>query len=459
MASKIATILFIFIFYANVAYSATLIGTGYGKTKDEAKKEALSDLSQSVNVLVYSKHERRVLVDKRNLAQSESSRFTKLISKVAFINPNITYSKEKKLIKAVAIVDNPKDYALKMADLCEKINSLTTFSNNVSDEVIYRSLEKALPIYDEYESYETILHLLDYNDYPKPELSLGATRQKLIDLSTTPPNLEIAAEVLTNDIKSKPNIFVATPVISGTKEITDFSLFFKDVLESKVKAVKNQNIASYTLSCSYGTVAKDIIMNCSLLSGSSMALSSSMVKIPNHLIKGMKSHSSSPNLALLVDEYENKNSSLKVNIKISSSENSTILNAGEKVTLLVKSNKKAYLYFVVYANTFDMQAASLMVIPKTNEYLLNIKEKDINKWLSLGMWKVSDVAGSYSIQVFATENEPDFKSILPEYAQNNFNLLPVNIERASKDLINHFRRHKGDKYVTSLTYNVIGSKK
>ena len=49
------------------AYSADLQGIGYGSTMEEAKQEALSDLSASVKVQVYSKHEQTTYKNKNKI--------------------------------------------------------------------------------------------------------------------------------------------------------------------------------------------------------------------------------------------------------------------------------------------------------------------------------------------------------------------------------------------------------
>lgn len=451
---------FIFLFITlNIgnAYGENLSGIGYGKTEEEAKKEALSDLSSIIKVRVFSKRQQSSYASNGDLKSFQSSSFIKLVSDVSLINPKIEYFKEKDTIKAVATIDNPEKYIAKLKELTAKINAHTTFTDNELDEVVYRNIEKAMPIYHEYENYEIILILYGLNDYPKPRLSSAEARKILIDMGQTPPNLEIAAEILTKPMMMKSKIYVSHPQYAGSTEVTPFSIMFKEILDGKIKGLKNKDAASYNMACSYITSNNDIIMSCSLISGGSMTVASSIVKIPYHLIKGMQIRGSNTNMASLVNNYDNSKSSLKANLKISSGNDTAILNTGENITLLVKANKKSYLYFAVHGYNIEKSASNILSFSKGKTFIKEISENDTNKWISLGVWQVPDMVGAYTIQIFATENKPSI-DILPKYAQNNYKVLPKSSEEVAKDLLKTFSAHKGDKYMTSVNYTVIGSR-
>lgn len=457
--AKILMVFAFFILSFNISYGDnTYYGIGYGKNRDEAKKEALSDLSSSIKVQVYSKHQQESIVANSDLKSLYSSRFIKLVSNLSFINPTIDYFEEKDLIKAVVSINNPEEYIKKLKSLTAKINSLTSFSDNDRSDIVYRSIEKAMPIYIEYENYEHIIIFLGYKEYPKPRLSSVEARKKLIEIGQTPPSLEIAAEILSKPMLAKSNIYVAYPVYAGSQEVTPFSMMFKEILDGKVKSNKNKDSASYTMACFYVTPNSDVVVNCSLISGGSITVASSVVKIPSLLVKGIKTNISNKNIVSLVNNYDNSNAELRVNLKMSSASNSTILQKGDNITLLVKANKKSYLYFAIHGYNMEKSISNILSFSKGTTFIKEIKENDANKWVSLGVWQLPDMVGNYTIQVFATDTKPTL-DILPKYAHNNYNILPETSENVVKDLLEKFSYHKGDKYTTSVNYTVIGSKK
>ena len=456
MTVRILLIIFIVLITVPKVCFAQLTGIGYGKTEDEAKQEALADLSATVKVQVYSKTQRQTSVKNGNDYSFESSRFTRLISNIPFINPNITYSKEKGSIKAVAVIDNPNDYKEKAKELSEKINSYTNFSKNSSKTIIYNRLKESVPLYEEYENYEAILKILDVDDYAKPHISSHKAKTILLDMQSTPPNLEIAAEVLTKNIKNKNNVYVLTPMYAGSDEVTDFGIFFRDIISGKLKSVQDKNAATYFMDCAYANSNRDIIMSCSLVSGGGMTVASSMVKIPENLLTGINSTPHDKNLSSLIKSYDTDNEQIKVSAKISTENSSSMLKQKETFTLLVKANKPIYLYIAEYTETAHINTAKIILVGNDKKFIMPIKSEQTNKWISLGRFNAPSSKGTSTLQIFAMEYMPNKEDILPSYFIKDFNTAEISPKQAAEDLINLFSGLEGDKSVSSITYTIIG---
>lgn len=447
----ILLILFFIVISLSVsANTAALTGIGFGATEDEAKKEALADLASAVRVRVYSKYERQETAKNGGEISSDVSKFTRLISDVPLINPAVSYFRENGKIKAIASLNNPESYANKLRDLSDKINILTDFQANAGRDLIYRQLEAAAPLYDEYENYETVLTVLGFSDYARPKISGYRARAMLLDMQSTPPSLEIAAEILIKPMRERTGIYVSAPRMQGSDNITPFAAFFKDILSAKLKASENKASATYNMACSYTESGGDVIMSCSLLSGSTVA-ASSIVKVPGHLVTGSVKLSQRNDLAAIINKYNNSaSSSLKVSLKISADGDPSILNAGDSATLLVKSNKEAYIYIVRYTGT----SANLMPIVRNGAFILRINKNQADKWISVGQFKISKTPGTETLQVFALENEPNPPDIFPDYIIEN-----TKPEKAADDFMHLFMKQSGEKNVSVLSYAVIGGKK
>ena len=199
---KLILFLFMCLIFFN-AYSADLQGIGYGSTMEEAKQEALSDLSASVKVQVYSKHEQTTYKNK-NKIKSDYTRWTKLSTNVPLLNPSIYYSKENGKHKATAVIDNPALYSKKLTDIAECIDEMTKNVKTGSDKTLnYRVLKSVQSLYDEYESYQAVADVLGIKDYLLPRISSAEALKMILEMQETPPSLEVAAEVLTKDMNEK----------------------------------------------------------------------------------------------------------------------------------------------------------------------------------------------------------------------------------------------------------------
>ncbi len=438
------------------AYSADLQGIGYGSTMEEAKQEALSDLSASVKVQVYSKHEQTTYKNK-NKIKSDYTRWTKLSTNVPLLNPSIYYSKENGKHKATAVIDNPALYSKKLTDIAERIDEMTKNIKTGSDKTLnYRVLKSVQSLYDEYESYQAVADVLGIKDYLLPRISSAEALKMILEMQETPPSLEVAAEVLTKDMNEK-NIYVAPVMYAGKENITEFGAFFKDMLSTKVNSVEVEEDGRNKLRCSYTQSGNDIIMACSLITGVSKVLKSSAVKIPKELVTMQavpKTDTSS-----ILNTYIPPKTDYKIWIKISTDGDPTFLREDEPFTLFVKANKAGYIYFITMNNAVDGEA-NILPLDWNNKFIKYIDEKNINKWVCIGHYRVKAPFGSESLYAFGLEKEPMPEYIVPEYTLDKIGYLKnVRPEVLLQDVLYLFKRQQGDKTMTSITFTTAPNRK
>ncbi len=438
------------------AYSADLQGIGYGSTMEEAKQEALSDLSASVKVQVYSKHEQTTYKNK-NKIKSDYTRWTKLSTNVPLLNPSIYYSKENGKHKATAVIDNPALYSKKLTDIAERIDEMTKNVKTGSDKTLnYRVLKSVQSLYDEYESYQAVADVLGIKDYLLPRISSAEALKMILEMQETPPSLEVAAEVLTKDMNEQ-NIYVAPVMYAGKENITEFGAFFKDMLSTKVNSVEVEEDGRNKLRCSYTQSGNDIIMACSLITGVSKVLKSSAVKIPKELVTMQavpKTDTSS-----ILNTYTPPKTDYKIWIKISTDGDPTFLREDEPFTLFVKANKAGYIYFITMNNAVDGEA-NILPLDWNNKFIKYIDEKNINKWVCIGHYRVKAPFGSESLYAFGLEKEPMPEYIVPEYTLDKIGYLKnVRPEVLLQDVLYLFKRQQGDKTMTSITFTTAPNRK
>ncbi len=452
---KLTLFLFMVLFVSNV-YSADLQGVGYGSTMEEAKQEALADLSASVKVQVFSKHEQTTYKTQDKL-ESDYTRWTRLSTNVPLLNPSIYYSREQGKHRATAVIDKPALYSEKLSDIAKRIDDITKDVKVAGDKALnYRILKSVQSLYDEYESYQVVADVLGIKDYPSPRISSGDALKMILEMQETPPSLEVAAEVLTKDMNEK-NIYVAPVMYAGKENVTEFGAFFKDMLSTKVNSVEIEEDGRNKLRCTYTQSGSDIIMACSLITGVSKVLKSSAVKIPKELVT-METVPKT-DVSSILNTYTPPKTDYKIWIKISTDGDASFLRENEPFTLLVKANKPGYIYFLTVNNAPDGEA-NILLLDWNNKFIKYIDENNVNKWVSLGKYRVQAPFGSETLYAFGLEREPQPEYIVPEYTLDKIGYLRnVRPEVLMQDTLYLFKRQQGDKTMSSITYTTAPNRK
>ncbi len=448
-------IITILLFTYNV-YGAELQGTDYGSTMDEAKEEALSDLSSSIKVQVFSKHEQTTMKTK-NKVTSDYTRWTRLSTNVPLINPSVYYGREKGRHKATAVIDKPYLYSDKLGELADKIDEITKNVTKDSNKALnYRTLSSVQGLYDEYESYQVVADVLGL-DYKKPRISSAQSLNMLLQMQETPPSLEVAAEVLTKNMDEK-DIYVAPVLYAGQETVTDFGAFFKDVLAVKVNSVEVEEDGRHKLRCTYSLSGGDVVMACSLTAGVSKVIKSSAVKIPKELVSSM-TVAPKADVSSILNNFEVPKTDYKIRLKISTDGDPTFLRENEPFSLLVKTNKAGYIYFVTVNNGHG-GSANILLLDWNNTFIKYISENQVNKWVSIGQYRVKAPFGSESLYAFGLEKKPKEEYILPEYTIGKIGYLSnVQADIFMQDILSLFKRQQGDKTMTSITYSTAPDRK
>ena len=229
------------------------------------------------------------------------------------------------------------------------------------------------------------------------------------------------------------------------------------MLSTKVNSVEVEEDGRNKLRCSYTQSGNDIIMACSLTTGVSKVLKSSAVKIPKELVTMEavpKTDASS-----ILNTYTPPKTDYKIWMKVSTEGDPTFLRENEPFTLLVKANKPGYVYFLTVNNAPDGEA-NILLLDWNNKFIKYIDEKNVNKWISLGKYRVQAPFGSETLYAFGLEREPMPEYIVPEYTLDKIGYLRnVRPEVLMQDVLYLFKRQQGDKTMSSITYTTAPNRK
>ncbi len=453
MVKQIIFLLILFISFN--AFAGDLQGIGYGDTKERAKEEALTDLSHNIEVQVFSKHE-QTTYKSNNKITSDYLRFTKLSSNLPLINPSIFYTWEKNKYKAIALLDKPYLYGEKLNDIANKINDITKDVKTSNDKALnYKILTSVEDLYNEYETYKVVADVIGVVNYNEPKIASSEARKIILEIEEAPPTLDIVADVLTKDMDEK-DIYVYPLTYVGKDNITEFGRFFKDVLSAKINSVEVAEDGRNKLRCSYALNSGYYLITCSLTTGVSKVLKSSIVKIPKELVDIQAVPK--PDTASILNANTLPKTDYKIWLKLSTTGDNTFLRENEPFSLLVKANKAGYIYFLSTNNAPDGEG-NIVPLGWNNEFIKYIDESQVNKWVSLGQFRVKAPFGSESLYAFGLEEKPNPEYILPEYATNNIGYLRnIRGEILLQDILYLFKKQTGDKTMSHITYMTAPNK-
>lgn len=449
---RICIYIILTLLFSYLPLNAELIGIGYGKNNAEAKKEALADLTQSIKVQIFSKYDSTKL-DDNGKVYTQSSKYTKLSSNVALLSPEVSYMRENGEVKAVATAGNPAEYSKKLEKLARAIDS------TLGDKPSYKAMLAARKLYAEYENYKLVADILGVSEDTPPSITSADLDRLILSMQEAPPSLDVAASVIASSLiegmRDINNIYVEAPVASGSDKPSEFSAFFKDLLDTKLPSVKVKEGGKNRVSCSYAESGANIIMACNLIAGASKVLSSSVVEIPTRLLPAMNIMPKIETEKLFNDYVANRKqnaSDYKLQIKISSLADSEILREGEPFSLLVKVNKPGYLYFITFNNGQNGEA-NILSTGYNNDFIKHIDKSQVNKWVSIGQYRVKAPFGSETLQAFIVSDKLSVNLLLPEYARERIGYLKnVRPEALMKDMLALFDLLNCEKGIASTTF-------
>ncbi len=241
-------LIFVFIYINAVSAHAIIKGQGSGKTEKEAKTDALSDLSQSIQVNITSEFQSIVHVRgddvKKNRAKYLHSKsdlpilgaeFNVFPAKdcfmaEAFLDEKNVVLYEKELLNSKHLID--KNYGLLKNEITnrEKVNFLKAMLTNI----------------DMFNKYRVVAEFLKSNNIPEQKITKEEIQNQLKNQFTKADTLKFGLKMMAKDIKEK-GIFIFPPTTKNSSEITQFGSAVKDILSMYLTTIHNPRRAYYYL--------------------------------------------------------------------------------------------------------------------------------------------------------------------------------------------------------------------
>ena len=415
--------LFPLMLFSSHVFAAEISGEGYGKTLEQARKQALAALSEAISVEI--KSEFSSLETHKGLESSQSQ--IRARSNLPIIGANIdTFKKSTEYYCQAKLSSNQlKFYRTKINQLLHNISQSKTKlkDKKLNRQQKYALLTDILTQLDQLSKYQTVAYALGDSKTATPSLTSVAVQSELISLGTEADNLDFAADLLTQKLNQK-RVMVSPATVEGSHEITAVSRALRDKLAARLNTTDQHDSALYFFKGFYEILKQGLHVTYQLTDAKGNTKASRTVKLKPSAYKDYAYQPRTTEFDRLLHQGIVVSNDFKVSINTNRGNENLLFTEDEEVELFVKLNRAGYFYIVSHVKKDTEQESYLLELseaPSPRKFIQYVNADDANRWISLGQFVVSKPFGIESLQIIASNQ--DLVGKLPPFRYENKNEL------------------------------------
>ena len=431
---------------AVILQAVTITGEGVAEDKKVAKKEALVDLSSAISSNVKSEY-RSYQAKLADEYKQNKENFTDISTNLPKKGVKFRES-DSQYVKIIAILD---ENSLKVYK--ETLKLLKQNIDNLKNKTDYDSLKLLLKNIQQFNKNKIVAIALGGKDLPKIDILESDVKLKLKQFSKLAPNIDIGAKILANSFK-EDKIYIQAPKIKGSKEITQFANIFKNQLSKYINASPTPQKANYILRGEYDILKNSIFITYNLYDKNNNLLKTDTIKIKKVAGINYKPKTKSFDEALNSEPIINNKLRVKIGFRGFYQEDGIDLKKGDKVDIVVKSNKPI-CYFLVGHVLKDKKFSYLLYLNEDTpiNYLTG---EEVNRFVLVASdVEIAPPFGSESLQIFASTLKKGKCPLTPPKCKwkGDYCVIvgkPKNVVKYSRGLVIH--HNKTQKAESSITW-------
>lgn len=399
------------------AVAATLRAEARAPTEQQAKREALAALADSIFVNVQSESFSYIEGSgKRRDELRINSRSD--IPLIGVESNTVTVGNE---VLCEVRLDSSKSLALyskKLNELSAEIVALDQRIANATENDRYALLAQLLTVIEQYEKYRAVAMLLGETQFGASPRSRTDTETQLRALEKISSSIELAAQTLTKGMKADA-VYVYPAVPHGSHEVTSFSRVMRDRIAQKLFAIDSPDKAQTYLKGEYEVLDSSIHLIYRLLDTSGNTLETRVATLSPLAYKGLQVRPSTIDFDRLLHEGVAVSSDFRAQLTTNRGAEDLLFDEKEEVELLVKLTRPGYFYVVGHVVKKEENHSYLLELSQaTNDrrFVRFVNADDVNKWLSIGRFEATPPFGTESVQLIASSDDPINR--LPSHPQN-----------------------------------------
>ncbi|MEI7843005.1 MAG: hypothetical protein WCI39_08240 [Gallionellaceae bacterium] len=394
--------------------ATTLHGEARAMNKDEAQRQALSDLANSIFVRVQSDSFSRV--EGSGKRQDEIN--IKSSSDIPLIGADIQCDPAGAEVVCKVNLDSSKSLALysrKLNELLLEIGTLDGRIAKASGEGLYVLLTQALTVIEQYEKHRAVAQMLGETNFTAPKRSRADTETQLRELEKAAPTLELAAQLLTKGLRTKA-VYIYPALAHGSDSVTQFASVLRDQLAAKLSSVNSPDKARTFFRGEYEILDNGIQLTYRLSDSDGNTVDMRLAKLAPAAYKGLQVKPTTMSLEKLINAGYGESSDFRAQLSTRKGGEALLFNEHEEIELLVKLNHPGYFYVVGHVLKKAENYSYLVELEEANNeqrFVRYVGPEDVNRLLSIGKFAVTAPFGVDSLQLIASKNDPLKTNDLP----------------------------------------------
>ncbi|MBQ3923659.1 MAG: hypothetical protein II707_10200 [Spirochaetales bacterium] len=403
-----------------VINAATLTGNGVGETEDNAKNQALQDLSMKIAVEVKS----RIVdfteeggVNKTSDSAEYSANIVDVKSEMPVLGAKFdTAVKQsnsgKRIYTCTATLDTDTSlplYEKALAQLADKINSnIEAAEKKKNTKAKTDILNNALTDLEQYNKYATTAIFLGITNPPKPSMTEAEIIARIKEIQKKADTIDYAGQVLGGKLKNYKNIYLYPIKPTGSNEITPLSVAIRDNIQKYAGYTTKLDAATYILRGKYSMIndgKSGISIICYVSDRSNNNLKTVTIDLTPESYADIDYQPKTTDFDKLLHEGFVVSNDFNAQLSTSKGREDLLFDSSETVKILLKLNRAGYYYIVGYVYKDDEKFAYLLELNDgtgNRKFVNYINQDDANKWIELGEFTVEPPYGVESLQIIAS---------------------------------------------------------
>lgn len=386
--------------------AVTLSGEAYAPTREDARQQALSALSESVLVEVKSVFESEQTSD----GYMDATKKMSSVSELPLLGVDYTVINKKDEFYCTVMLNGEKSLKLYRAEIKKLAASIAALNkkqlaqkSNKSQR--HKMLNLLLTDLEQYNKHQTVARFLGSEVAAAVSVQMSDIRSELLSIEAAAPSVDIAAKILTRDLPVRQYI-VQAAMPAGAKRATKLSRLLKDNIERHLKTKQDVMAGVYQLKGSYEILKNGVSVTYRVIDPNGATIATRIAKLSKAAVSNIDYKPASLDFDKLLHEGYVVSNDFKAQLNTNQGNEGLAFTEGETIELFVKLNSPGYFYLVSH-NTSD----NLSYVLELNEaqgkraFLRYVNVDEVNRWLSLGEFDVTAPFGAENLQLIASSQD------------------------------------------------------
>ncbi|MDH3342999.1 MAG: DUF4384 domain-containing protein [Gammaproteobacteria bacterium] len=386
--------------------AVTLTGEAYAPTREDARQQALSALSESVLVEVKSVFES----EQSSNGYIDATKKMSSVSELPLLGVDYTVIDKKGEFFCSVLLNGDRSLSLYQAELKKLASSIDALnkkqlSQKANKSQRHKTLDLLLTDLEQYDKHQTVARFLGSNVAAPVSVKQADVRSELLSIEAAAPSVDIVARVLTRDLPvHQYKVQAAMP--AGAKRATKLSRLLKDNVERHLQTKQDVVEGEFTLKGSYEILKEGVSVTYRVIDPRGVTTATRVAMLSKAALSNIEYKPASVNFDQLLHEGYVVSNDFKAQLNTSAGKEGLAFTEGETIGLFTKLNSPGYFYLVSH-NTSDNISYVLELSEShgKRKFLRYVNADEVNRWLSLGEFEVSAPFGAENLQLIASSKD------------------------------------------------------